>query len=314
MSALLTVILPVFLVVGAGYLAAWRGWFNEASVDALMRFAQNFAAPFLLFQSIAHIDLGADYDARLLLSYYSGAFAAFFAGWAGARHLFRRSPEDSVAIGFAALFANTLLLGVPITERAYGTGALTGNWVIISVHAPLIYTFGITLMEFTRARGLNLSLGAVAGRALRGVLRTPLVIGILAGFAVNVTARAGVTLPEPFWAGIGMIAGTALPTALFALGGVLMRYRPEGDMGAIALTCAASLLLHPLMTWGLGRALGLDQAGMRSAVITAAMAPGVNAYIFAHMYGAARRVAASAVLIGTALSALSVWMWLAIVG
>jgi predicted permease len=40
------------------------------------------------------------------------------------------------------------------------------------------------------------------------------------------------------------------------------------------------------------------------------MAPGMNAYIFAHMYGAARRVAASAVLAGTALSVVTVWVWL----
>ena len=40
------------------------------------------------------------------------------------------------------------------------------------------------------------------------------------------------------------------------------------------------------------------------------MAPGVNAYLFANIYGAARRVAASSVLMATALSTLTVWMWL----
>jgi predicted permease len=42
------------------------------------------------------------------------------------------------------------------------------------------------------------------------------------------------------------------------------------------------------------------------------MAPGVNAYLFANMYGSARRVAASAVLIATALSILTIWAWLLI--
>jgi predicted permease len=40
------------------------------------------------------------------------------------------------------------------------------------------------------------------------------------------------------------------------------------------------------------------------------MAPGVNAYIFANMYGHARRVAASSVLIGTALTLVTAWLWL----
>lgn len=314
MSHLISVILPVFLLVGAGYLTAWRRWMGESAVDALMLYAQGIAAPFLLFQSIARIDLSRQFDLLLLVVYYTGAFSAFLVAWAGAKYLFHRKPEDCVAIGFVALFTNSLLLGVPITERAYGPEALTGNWIIISTHAPLLYTFGITLMEFTRARGLKLSMGRVAVRAFSGVVRTPLVIGILAGFAVNFIGMTGIDLPEAVWAAVAMLAATALPTALFALGGILMRYRPAGDAGVIALTCAASLILHPLVVFGVGRMTGLDQSGMRSALVTAAMAPGVNAYIFANMYGAAKRVAASSVLLATALSVLSIGVWLAVLG
>ena len=49
MSALLDVILPVFIVIGFGYVAArWLG-FREGSVDGVMQFAQGFALPLLLF-------------------------------------------------------------------------------------------------------------------------------------------------------------------------------------------------------------------------------------------------------------------------
>ena len=101
--------------------------------------------------------------------------------------------------------------------------------------------------------------------------------------------------------------------ALFGLGGLLVRYRPEGDLNAISMVVAISLIVHPAITYGLGKwVFVLDQAQFRSAVITAAMAPGLNTYLFAHMYGAARRVAASAVLMATAVSILSVWIWLTI--
>jgi len=42
------------------------------------------------------------------------------------------------------------------------------------------------------------------------------------------------------------------------------------------------------------------------------MAPGVNAYVFANMYGRAKRIAASSVLLGTGLTILTAWGWLAI--
>lgn len=312
MTALFTIILPVFLIVGFGYLVAWRGWFSASGVDGLMNFAQNFAVPTLLFVSMARLDLGTEFRAQLLIPFYAGAFAAFAAGWGGARFLFGRPPVDCVAIGFVCLFSNTLLLGVPITERAYGPDALAGNWAIIAIHSPMLYTFGITVMEFTRARGSGLSVGRVTLRALTGVLRTSLVIGIIAGLSVNLLSQAGLALPQGFWDAADMIARAALPAALFGLGGVLYRYRPEGDMATIALCCAASLILHPAITFGTAWALDLDRDGMRSAVLTASMAPGVNAYLFANVYGVAKRVAASSVLIATALSTLTIWMWLAL--
>ena len=303
------VILPVFLIIGLGWLARWRGYFGDEAVDALMRYAQNIAAPILLGVSIYGMDLGTAFQPGLLLSFYIGAFSAFALGIAGARAL-GRPGQDAVAIGFACLFSNSLLLGVAITERAYGTAGLAGNFAIISIHSPIMYTLGIVAMELTRSRGQNLPLHRLTRQIGCSILTQPLIIGILTGFAVNLS---GLTLPGFAFDGLKMIAGTTIPTALFGLGGVLFRYRPEGDGLAIALVVAASLGVHPIIAWTLGtQVFALDAPALRSAVITAAMAPGVNAYLFAHMYGVAKRVAASAVLIATGLSIGTTWIWLQI--
>ncbi len=308
MSALLDVILPVFIVIGFGYAAArWLG-FKEAAVDGIMHFAQGFALPLLLFASIARLDLTSAYNPGLMLSFYIGAFAGFGAGFLAARRLFNRPATDSIAFGFVGLFSNSLLLGVPITERAYGSAALEGNFAIISIHAPVFYAFGITLMELARSRGLGLSAFALIKQVARAILSQPLVIGIFCGFVVNLS---GLPLPGIAWSAIDMVIQAALPAALFGLGGVLHRYRLEGDFRAIALLSAVSLILHPGITWVLAtQVFALDAAGLRSAVLTAAMAPGVNAYVFANLYGVGKRVAASTVLLATALSIGTVWLWL----
>ncbi len=106
MQTLITVILPVFLVIGFGYVAAWRGVFSQSNVDGLMRFATNFAVPVLLFRAISRLDLSADFDFVLLGSFYTGSFLCFCAGLFGARFLFKQGWENSVAIGFICLFAN----------------------------------------------------------------------------------------------------------------------------------------------------------------------------------------------------------------
>lgn len=310
MTGLLDVILPVFLIIGFGYLAAYAKLFDDGAVDGVMRFAQNFAAPALLFKSVAQLDLSQAYHPALFASFYAGAFAGFAIGYFGARNLFARTAAESVAIGFACMFSNSLLLGVPITERAYGTDALSGNYAIISIHAPLLYGFGITVMELVRSKGAGLSMMGLTTQVLRAILSQPLVIGIIAGFAVNLS---GFALPQVAWSAVDMMARTAIPVALFGLGGVLLRYKPEGDMKCIAMVCICSLIVHPGVAYLLGRyAFGLSVPDLRSAVITGAMAPGVNAFLFANMYGVAKRVAASAVLIGTVATIVTAWMWLSI--
>jgi malonate transporter len=301
MAALLDVILPVFLLIGAGYLAVWRGYFSDTGVDGLMKFTQHFAIPCLLFSAISTLDLSAEFN--------PSAVSGFFAGLLGARLIFRRPWEDSVAIGFSCLFANSVLLGLPITERAYGLDALAANFAIIAIHAPFAYGVGITVMEIVRARTSGASLASLPRKVTKAMFSNALIIGIGLGFAVNLT---GAPLPGALTDAVDMMVRAALPAALFGLGGVLYRYRPEGDAGTIVMICAVSLILHPTITYTLGRAFDLDRDALRSAVVTAAMAPGINTYLFANMYGVARRVAASGVLIGTALSLITVWVWLAI--
>lgn len=308
MTALLDVILPVFLLIGFGYVAARMGWFGDGMVDGVMRFAQNFAVPCLLFKSIAGLDLSTAYDPGLLFAFYAGAFVAFAIGMATSHLAFQRSLEESIAIGFCCLFSNSLLLGLPITERAYGADALSGNYAIISMHAPLLYGFGITVMELVKSRGQGKSPGVMTRQVLRAIFSQSLVIGIVAGLAMNLS---GLTQPASFTAAINMMAQTGIPVALFGLGGVLKRYSIQGDLGLIALVCAASLLVHPTVTYGLARfGMHLDVAGLRSATITSAMPPGVNAYLFAHLYGRGQKVAAASVLAATALTILTAWGWL----
>ncbi|MTH65008.1 AEC family transporter [Paracoccus shanxieyensis] len=312
MTTLFDVILPVFLIIGFGYLVAWRKMFSEVGVDGLMRFAQNFAVPVLLFTNVAKLDMAENFNLCMWIAFYTGAFLSYFIGWAVARFYLKRSAEDAVAIGFCCLFSNSLLLGIPIMERAYGAEAIAGNVAIIAIHSPVLYTFGITMMEIARSRGQSLSIGQVSMRALSGVLHTPLIIGILSGAVVNLLVQAGLVVPQGFWAAADMMARAALPAALFGMGGVLYRYRPEGDSTAIALCCICSLVVHPVTTYGLGMLFQLPAGAMRSAVITAAMAPGVNAYLFAAIYNSAKRVAATTVLISTGLSILTIWFWIAV--
>ncbi len=308
MLALLDVVIPVFLVIGAGYLAVKVKFFADPHLDALMNFTQHIAIPVLLFRAALQLDLGAVFDPRLLASFYAGNTVAFFLGILGARVLFKRRPGEAVAIGFGALFSNSVILGLPIVDRAFGPDVLAATFAIVAIHAPFCYILGITVMEISRADGR----GAIetARAVLQAVVRNALMIGLALGFLGNFS---GLVLPGTVMAAVDMVVRAALPTALFALGGVLTRYRMRASLGEAGMVATLSLVLHPGIAFLLSHyVFELPLDFVRAAVLTASMAPGVNTYVFATLYKRAEDVAASTVLLATAVSVLSVSVWLGI--
>jgi predicted permease len=303
---ILNIVGPVFLVIGAGYTLVRQAIIADGLADALMKYAVLVAAPCLLFRATSSLDLGAAYDWRIMLAFYSGATVSFFLAVLSAWKLFGRSPGESVAVGFAALFSNSVLLGLPISERAWGAENLSTVYAIISLHAPFGYLLGITTMEVIRSdsRAWRETLMVV----LRAMFRNSLMIGIGLGFLVNLS---GVPLPQVLSSAVDILSDSALPVALFALGGILTRYRITADLAQVGTISLFSLVLHPLITLLLCRLLQVDPTVARTAVLIAAMAPGINSFLFASMYQRGQSVAASTVLLATASSAVSVsaWLW-----
>ena len=304
-GTIINIIAPVFIVIGAGYLAVRGKLFSSAMVDGLNKFVILFAIPCLLFKATSTLDLGTAYDGRVLISFYTGATVNFAIATLLALKLFHRPLDEAVAIGFGALFSNLLLLGLSISERAYGSDSLDPAYAIISLHAPFCYLLGITAMEVLGAHRRT-----VIGTALivtKAMFRNSLMIGLGLGFAVNLS---GYALPDTAQSAVDMMARAALPAALFGLGGVLTRYAVSDTIGEAAMISSLSLFLHPSLTFALCLWFDVSEATTRSVVLLAAMAPGVNAYLFATMYNKAMSTAASAVIMATAFSVFSISMWL----
>ncbi len=306
---LLEVVIPVFLLIGAGYLATRVGLLKLEHVDGLMVFTQGFAIPCLLARALYDLDLKEAFDPGLLAAFYGGSVVSFALGIFGARYLFHRRPGEAVAIGFAALFSNSVLLGLAIMERAYGSSALAPNFAIIAFHAPANYLIGIAAMEFARADGRGIL--ATTTVIARSLFRNSLMIGIFIGAALNIS---GLIVPVPVLAAVDMMSRAALPAAIFGLGGMLTRYALRASLAEAGLVTILSLIVHPALTYWLCLAFNLDIHLTRAAVVTAAMAPGVNAYVFANMYNRATDVAASSILLATAASVFTAAGWLWVLG
>lgn len=307
---LFVIVAPVFLMIGCGFFAARSGLMGREAINGLMQFAQGFAIPCLLFNAVMNLDLDGVFEPRLLVAFYTGAISCFVMAMFLSRLLFARRPGESVVVGFGALFSNSVALGLPITERAFGPEALAANFAIVATHAPICYLLGVVVMEFSRSEGKPIS--KTLWDATQSLAKNSLVIGIGLGFVANIS---GLSLWAPVQAWLDMAARAALPVALFGLGAVLTRYQISRRFKEPLMVIAFSLLVHPTITWFMcTQVFDLSIEFTRSAVLTAAMAPGINAYMFANMYQRAQDVAANAVLFGTGLCVLTASGWLLVLG
>lgn len=304
---ILNIIAPIFLVIAVGYAAVYRKLLTDDMVDGLMKFALLFAIPCLLFNATSTMDLGTAYDWRLMLAFYGGATISFILASLIARKVFSRPPGEAVAVGFGGLFSNLVLIGLPISERAWGHEQITPIYAIVSLHAPYCYLIGITTMELLRSDGR--SLFDTAQVVVKAMFRNSLMIGIGLGFMVNFS---GITLPETITDATALLARAALPAALFGLGGILVRYKMADSLAEAGSISIVSLFVHPTLAWAICQLLGVEDHLMRMVVLVAAMAPGLNAYLFATLYQRGQGTAASLVLLATVMSVFTVsfWLWL----
>lgn len=314
MLQILQVVLPVFFIIGAGYLAAYKNRFSGDQANSLMRFATQFAVPCLLFLGVAKLDLNTVFKPNILVPFYVGASVSFIIIAIAAKFFFRHAADKSIAIGFAGLFSNSVLIGVAIVELAYGLAGLEPAFAVIAIHAPFCYIVGITAMEFSksRANANGLDLASTLATVAQQVFSNALTVGLMLGFTVNLL---DITLPAPLAKAIELFARAALPAALFALGAILVFYKVTDDLKEVAVVSFGKLFIHPMTVYLLGRfVFNLPDELLKPVVIIAAMPPGINAYVFATMYENGREIAASSVLIATALSIATISAWLIFLG
>lgn len=306
MLAIFLAVLPVFILISVGYGAVRAGYVSQTLGDALNSFAVKIAVPTLLFRAMVDLDFKSAFSVTALTSFYIGAAVCFALGIVLSRMFFARRPGESVAVGFAATFSNSVLLGIAIVERSFGAEALTPAFGIVAFHAPSLYILGMVTMELMRRDGRPL--GQTMKKAGKSILGNSLMFGILAGVAVNLS---GLTLPEPVMNAINMLASAAIPVALVGIGAAMTKYQVREGLTESLMVAVLSLFVHPAIAFLLAHhVFGLDPHIVRTVVTIAAMPPGMNIYIFAVMYDRAINLAASAFLICTALSVFTATLWL----
>ncbi len=299
-------ILPVFILLAIGFITSYLQLLKKSSVDGLAKFCQDLGIPFLLFFNLAILDFDNAFDFRILICFYCSMLFSFFVISSFCYFILKQPYINSIILGFCAMFSNGVLLGLPISELAYGPNSLFTNYTIIIGHAPLCYLIGIAFIEFGKNKKKTLIVGL--RNSFKAILFNNLTIGILLGIGFNLfKLEFPIHTEELLKRGMGWI----IPVSLFTMGGVLYYYRLANSFLIPFVIIFTSLLVQPAFVYLLGLySWNIEIEILRNAIIMAAMAPGLNAYFFANIYGRARDIVATTILVSTGLTIFSSSFWI----
>jgi hypothetical protein len=308
MGPLIEIVLPAFGLVLAGFVLCRPPLFGPGAAEALGTFNFTVALPCLLFRSMARQGLPGPAELAILGAYYSALLLGCALVFATARALFREDTAGATVLTLGAGFSNTVLVGVPLVLAAFGPEGLQQLLLIITFHALVLLGGGTVLVEAGRARGLGL--GPLAGRTALALLKNPIVTAIAAGL---VFAATGLALPKPVDRLLELAGSSAVPCSLFALGASLVGLQVGHALGRTGLMVAAKLLLMPLLVWLSGRfVFDLPSLQLGVAVTCASLPAGFNVFLLAQRYGLHTAPVAGAIVLSTALSALTTGLVIAL--
>ncbi len=298
---------PLFVLVLLGYLLAASGKWPKSVSDAMAKFVFAVAVPALLFRLMSDMSRLPPVDSRLLIAFFGGCLIVFVIGRVIAAWMFGLNGVQQSVFALGGIFANNVLLGVPLTKATLGEAAMPSVALILVFNSLILWTLVTVSVEWARHGELSVR---GFGKTVRSVVTNPVVGSVLLGAAFGLT---GMTLPAMIDAPLQLIAQSAVPLALIVLGMGLSEYGIRtGWREGLAIT-AIKLVVQPLVVWALARALGLPLLETQAVVLMAALAVGVNVYLMAREFNAMQGPVAASMVLSTVLSALTTPLALALI-
>ncbi|WP_138466676.1 AEC family transporter [Poseidonocella sp. HB161398] len=307
----LSIVLPIFALIFAGWLARRGGALGPGATRELNRFVVYLALPALLFGIMARAEPREVWHPGFIAAFTAGCALAFgLTLWLSMRQ--GRPLADAALDGLNASYANTGFLGFPLILAVLGETGLGLTLVATIVTVAVLFAVAILLVEFSLQSGRRGR--EIALKTLGGLARNPLLIAPAAGAAVM---ASGHHLPEQADRFLTLLGSAAAPCALVTLGCFLAETprRPAagGERANLAALVSLKLAVQPLATWIVAvPVLQLPGSVAQAAVLLAALPTGTGPFMLAEFYGRDALMTGRVILATTVLSVATLTGYLAL--
>ncbi len=294
LNILTEITLPIIALVALGWAVQPRLKFDVSTLNRLQIY---IFLPIFLIHSLSSADIPLQEVWPTAWFTVVQFIVLTIIGWGIAAAL--RFPESlRPIIALTVSFPNSGNFGIPLAQLAFPADYILHQAVIVSLHSILIVTIGYWMLV-----GRGMSSGALS----RSLFQTPLIPSVALGLVLK-----GLELPLPNIVTVPMalMSSAFVPLALFALGAQLAGNRSKMDLNTIGISIVFSMILSPVLTWGLAAGFGFTGTLADLLIVAAAAPVGVLLAVFCAEYKKHGETASAIVFVSTVLSPLFASGWI----
>ncbi|MBY4594446.1 AEC family transporter [Ottowia caeni] len=306
----LSALLPVVVLIGIGFLVGRMKLIRGEAVRDLSNLVFLVLVQALLFRSMATAQLDR-LDLRSVALYYVVAGLMFLA------LLFVQGLNSrSAVLALAAIFSNTLMIGVPLVQLAYGEDGLVHLFTLISMHALVLLTLATVVIELLVAREQEAAggrprrhIGATVAQAVKNAIFHPVPLPIIAGFLYALT---GLGLHPIVERPLKLLGDAFGPVALVLVGVTLAGTAIGAHWRGALLISVLKTVLHPILMALAGWAFGVRGLPLAVMVVAASLPVGANVFLFSQRYHKAEDLVTASVAVSAVIALITVPVALAL--
>jgi predicted permease len=298
---ILSVLVPVFVVIGLGYFGGKRKVFDDDQIAGFNEFVLGFALPAMIFAGVLATPRSVlAEDATLFLAVVLVQLVFLVLGVVLGMRVLGQGLAAATIIGLLISVPTAAFMGTPILDGLFSKASSSNAIALYAISTNVTaLPLSIILLEWaTRATDQARGFGPILGETLRKTISKTLVWSPLVALTL---VAIGVHVPSPFDNSLDLIGESTSAVALFASGLILSRYRLHVGTQPVMLALVKNLV-QPAAMLGVALLFGITDVARSESVILTAMPASVVAPMFAVRYRSYESESASTLIVGTVLS------------
>ena len=287
----LNVTLPVFSMLFLGVLLRRLGQIDAGFIQTATGLVFNVSMPVMLFLAILHADLRTALQPAVLGYFVLATLAGFALVWIWALWRCPRAERGVYVQG--AFRGNNGIVGLALASSLYGSYGLSLGGVLGGVVILTYNSLAVLVLEFYNPNGKATPWGI-----LKGILRNPLILGVLAAIPF---AYWQVRLPQWLATSGEYLAQLTLPLALICIGGTLSLASLRASSGLALSASLMKVLWLPLLATLGAWLCGFRHAELGILFLFFGSPTAAASFVMARAAGANHELAAAIIVITTLL-------------